>query len=221
MAASKQGRANSAADGVAAAVPAVERVHAALTRQRGQTVAEIAAALGLGRSTVGKALVALESAGRAERSRGDRLGARRAPDSWRPAEPACPPEPHRAAATASTATAASGVGEATLSAAGATAPGPIAPVSSGAETVVGVPTDADRAVGAGSGRLGRGALRSLVAEFLAAHVGEEFTASRIGRRLGRSAGAVANALAVLAGEETSPLTRVGDGPRRYTHREPA
>lgn len=46
------------------------------------TSAEIAAALGRGRSTVGKALAELEKAGRVTRDIGARQGARRASDSW-------------------------------------------------------------------------------------------------------------------------------------------
>jgi len=46
------------------------------------TVAEIVAAAGLGRSTVGKALARLEQSGRVRRSAGGREGARRLPDRW-------------------------------------------------------------------------------------------------------------------------------------------
>lgn len=47
------------------------------------TTAEIARAGGLGRSTVSKTLVKLESAGKARRSEGGRDGSRRLPDRWR------------------------------------------------------------------------------------------------------------------------------------------
>jgi len=46
------------------------------------TVTEIAAAVQIGRSTVGKALAALERAGRARRSAGAREGGRPLPDRW-------------------------------------------------------------------------------------------------------------------------------------------
>jgi DNA-binding IclR family transcriptional regulator len=46
------------------------------------TVAEIAAATGLGRSTIGKTLAALERAGMARRSPGGREGGRPVPDRW-------------------------------------------------------------------------------------------------------------------------------------------
>jgi len=46
------------------------------------TVAQIAAAAGLGRSTVGKTLAVLERAGTAYRTPGGREGGRRLPDRW-------------------------------------------------------------------------------------------------------------------------------------------
>jgi hypothetical protein len=54
----------------------------------------------------------------------------------------------------------------------------------------------------GQRTLGKNELRNLVRDFLAAHSGHEFTPTVIGRELGRSSGAVANALAklVISGE---------------------
>jgi predicted transcriptional regulator len=46
------------------------------------TITEIAAATGLGRSTVGKTLAVLEGAGKGLRSPGGREGGRRRPDRW-------------------------------------------------------------------------------------------------------------------------------------------
>jgi len=65
----------------------------ALTSRPGSTAAELAAATGLGRSTVSKALAALEAAGAARRQPGGRDGARRLPDRWTPAS-----DPHTQAA---------------------------------------------------------------------------------------------------------------------------
>lgn len=53
-----------------------------LSDQPEATVAEIATAGKLGRSTVSKTLAQLESAGKATRSEGGRDGARRLPDRW-------------------------------------------------------------------------------------------------------------------------------------------
>jgi nitric oxide reductase NorQ protein len=65
-----------------------------------------------------------------------------------------------------------------------------------------------------SGRLPNGELRRLVAGFLACHAGSEFTAGDIARGLsGRSAGAVGNALAALAGRGEAELRTTK--PMRY------
>jgi DNA-binding MarR family transcriptional regulator len=65
----------------------------------------------------------------------------------------------------------------------------------------------------GSGRLGRGALGTLVRDHLAARPGETFGPSAVGKALGRSQGAVSNSLASMAARGEVEL--VGDKPRRY------
>lgn len=59
-----------------------ERVAAALAARPEGTAAELAADTGLGQSTVGKALTALEADGAACRRPGGHDGARRLPDRW-------------------------------------------------------------------------------------------------------------------------------------------
>ncbi|MGH2947557.1 MAG: MarR family transcriptional regulator [Solirubrobacteraceae bacterium] len=59
-----------------------EAVAKALASGDELTGAEIATAIGLGRSTVGKALAALERDGTVRRRRGERDGRRRLPDRW-------------------------------------------------------------------------------------------------------------------------------------------
>jgi DNA-binding MarR family transcriptional regulator len=62
-------------------------------------------------------------------------------------------------------------------------------------------------------RLGRGALGALVREYLVARPGEDLGPTQIGKALGRSQGAVSNALARLeAGGEAQLVTA---SPRRY------
>jgi DNA-binding transcriptional ArsR family regulator len=58
------------------------QVMSALAAQPETTVAEIASATSLGRSTVGKALVTLERSRKAHRVAGERQGATRLPDRW-------------------------------------------------------------------------------------------------------------------------------------------
>jgi predicted transcriptional regulator len=66
------------------------------------------------------------------------------------------------------------------------------------------------------GRLSRGELAGLVAEHLSARPEEALTPSAVAKELGRSAGAVANALARLAG--AGEVAEVSSAPRRYSAR---
>jgi hypothetical protein len=87
--------------------------------------------------------------------------------------------------------------------AGGNAPAATAPQRTPAETTA--PT-----------RLGKGGLRALVVDYLTAHPGEEMTAPKIGKSLGRSSGAVANALDTLVKNGQAELT--GEKPRTFRHR---
>lgn len=131
-----------------------ERVLDALSTYPGSTVAEIATAAAVGKSTAGKILAALEQSGRAQRTPGTRNGGHRTPDRWTPV-----------------------------------------------------------ALTTATGRLGRGALRKMVADYLQAHPGTEFGPVAIGKALDRSSGAVANALTKLVGDGTVEQTR--ESPARY------
>jgi IclR helix-turn-helix domain len=73
-------------------------------------------------------------------------------------------------------------------------------------------TDAQRP-GPARGRLGAGQLRDLVAATLAQQPGRPLSPTAIAKQLGRSAGAVANALGVLAGQ--GRVVQVQTSPRRY------
>lgn len=67
-----------------------------------------------------------------------------------------------------------------------------------------------------SPRLGKGGLRAMVLDHLRGHPGEALTPSAVAKVLGRSAGAVGNALVKLTVEGT--VTQAGDSPRRYSYR---
>jgi DNA-binding transcriptional ArsR family regulator len=71
----------------------------------------------------------------------------------------------------------------------------------------------DEAPAESSGRLGRGALGTLVRDYLAARPGEAFGPTAVGKALGRSQGAVSNSLASMAAK--GEVVLVGDKPRRY------
>jgi len=62
-------------------------------------------------------------------------------------------------------------------------------------------------------RLGRGALGTLVRDYLAAHPDENLGATQVGKALGRSQGAVSNALSRL--EAAGEARLVSITPRRY------
>lgn len=64
--------------------PGEQALLKALAEQPDATVAELAAATGMGRSTASKLLARLESAGDAWRKPGGRDGSRRLPDRWAP-----------------------------------------------------------------------------------------------------------------------------------------
>lgn len=68
----------------------------------------------------------------------------------------------------------------------------------------------------GASRLGKGALQSLVVEHLHSNRGEDFTPTQIGNALGRSSGAVGNALHKFARDTESPVVQTSTKPRRYS-----
>lgn len=138
--------------------PTEASVLAALRAHPGGTVAEIARAAGVGRSTAGKVLVTAEQRGHARRTPGSLERGGRTPDRWNPASDV-----------------------------------------------------------AKSARLGRGALRDMVAEFLAAQPGTEFSPVTLGKALGRSSGAIANALTKLTA--TGQAIQTSERPARYAAAE--
>ncbi len=170
----------------------------ALTASPDITAAEVAGALGIGRSTAAKRLARLEAAGIIRRNPGGRSGGARVADRWSLA--AAAPGTHQPQkATSEDPPATSGEAAA-----------PSKPDPSGAGTGAGEPSEA--AAGAGD-RLAPGALGALVREYLAARPAQSFGPSGIGKALGRSAGAVSNALSTMAA--TGEVQLVAERPRRF------
>jgi DNA-binding MarR family transcriptional regulator len=160
-----------------------EQVLDALTAHPGATSAELAEVLGIGQSTAAKHLAGLEAAGTARREPGGRDGGRRLADRWS----ATTPEPEAVEDT-----------------------DPKEPDAPAAEAADGT----ERAQqGRSTDRLGRGALGTLVREYLAARPGEDLGPTQIGKALGRSQGAVSNALARM--EAAGEAELVSPAPRRY------
>ncbi|MBC9718031.1 hypothetical protein H9Y04_36410 [Streptomyces sp. TRM66268-LWL] len=214
--------------GLTGAPAAVYTELAALTAPA--TTAELALATGLGRSTVGNAVALLEKHGLAQRTPGGHEGARRVPDRWQIA-PAdghrVSPEPHQAAEEPS-ATGDDPSEPTTMQATSTTDTEPEAAAQPAA-----APEDAPDAEVTESEacsldtneppvphisleakqRLAPGALRQMVIDYLEANPEEAFTATRIGRVLGKSSGAVANALTKIASE--GGAEQVTECPRTY------
>ena len=177
-----------------------DAVAAALVAHPGATAAQVAEAAGIGRSTAAKVLAAMEDRGVARRDPGGRDGGRQLADCWHLLEAdTAGGEPDIAG------------GEQDMVAAS----DPVAVV--GDDPGRGDVGDAVVAV-AGStetGRLGRGALRSLVFDYLGAHGGADgLGPAAVAKGLGgKSSGAVGNALARL--EADGAVRLVAERPRRY------
>ena len=158
------------------------------------TAAELADRLGMGQSTAAKRLAALEASGAARRTPGGRVDGVRVADRWSSAAPAA------------------GTAEPAVPEPSADAPDTGVPDTGGTTPVETARREPEAAPG-GSGRLGRGALGTLVRDYLAARPGEAFGPAAVGKALGRSQGAVSNSLASMAARGEVEL--VGDKPRRY------
>lgn len=167
---------------------AADRLRTALRRNPGKTARELAELAGIGGSTATKLLAAWAEDGQAVRQPGEDNGGRKAAARWAPPEPVEDnPKPGKRN----------------------TAAPRRKKVDTKATTAESV-TDAPP-----TGRLPKGALHGLVEDFLSEPDRRDnaYTAGEIGRKLGRSSGAVRNALDKLAEKDTVAL--VQDEPRRY------
>ncbi len=210
--------ATSATEGAATAGPsaapgtaATPTLLAALDANPGSTVAELAEAAKISRSAAFKRLVTLEQAGLASRHLGALDGVKRMPDRWQAgalsvaepeaAEPVSAPDGQAEAMEEPTA----GDGR---------KPEPTATsdvASSPADAAVSKPS-AKQAVGE-KARLGAGELRNKVLDHLRDHAQEELTPFVLGKLLGHSSGAVANACEKLATD--GAIVQTSERPRRY------
>ena len=167
-----------------------EALTAAVAHHPGSTAADLSQLLGVGQSTAAKRLASLEATGAVRRTPGGRVEGVRAPDHWSVvASPAAPVAPEEA--TSEDAASEDAVTEPTPAKAAAEHP------------------EAD---GTGD-RLGRGELGALVRDYLAARPADAFGPAGLGKALGRSQGAISNALSAMA--ERGEVILVADKPRRY------
>jgi DNA-binding transcriptional ArsR family regulator len=206
-----------------ARTPSVEAILDALRQNANATATELAEAAGIGRSTAGKTLATLEAQGRVSRQRDTSGSGKTIPDRWTlisdaPADHTGRAEPGQQAAAevlldelADTTETPGGApsGEALSPATGTS------DADATAATTQSAP-DADLSPGeatSSSARLRPGALRSLVQAWLAERPGQAFTPTRIGKELGRSAGAVGNALAAMT--DQGEVVQTSQKPRMY------
>lgn len=168
-----------------------DRLRTALRRNPGKTARELAELAGIGASTATKLLALWATDGQAVRQPGEANGGRKAATRWAPPKPVDDSPKPRKRDTA-------------------------APRSDTADTADTKATTAKSVTDARpTGRLPKGALHGLVEDFLSEPDRRDnaYTAGEIGRKLGRSSGAVRNALDKLAEKGTVAL--VQDEPRRY------
>jgi len=165
-----------------------EALTAAVADHPGSTAADLSKLLGVGQFTTAKRLASLEATGAVRRTPGGQVEGVRAPDRWSVLRTADPPA---AAPPAEETTSEEAVAEPTPVETAAEGPGSEAP----------------------AGRLGRGALGALVRDYLAARPADAFGPAGLGKALGRSQGAVSNALSAMA--ERGEVVLVADKPRRY------
>ncbi|MDA8290222.1 MAG: helix-turn-helix domain-containing protein [Actinomycetota bacterium] len=173
--------------------PAAEVVAELLGANENVTVAELASLAGLGQSTIGKALAALEATGAAVRVPGGRDGARRLPDRWS-AVAAAESKPEIEVDATSSEACASSQQDPEPEAPAGTLPPP-------------EPATDERP------RLGKGTLGTLVFAYLMENPGDHGPVEIAKALGGKSSGAVGNALVRLTADGSAEL--VSEKPRRY------
>ncbi|MFB9902876.1 MarR family transcriptional regulator [Allokutzneria oryzae] len=210
---------------------AEDKVWQALHAHPGTTTSELAASARVGRSTAAKILAAWSTDGSVERISGIATGGRRTADRWRIApdetEDTDPPAPDDRTGPDPAVQTVNGDGDASAEddqpapdgTGGGSAPehgdATSEPPVSGTPTTTPAPVAPDAvSTGRVTGRLVSGQLRGMVEDFLRARSGRECGPTEIGRMLGRSAGAITNALEKLVAEGYAAQT--GERPKRYT-----
>lgn len=198
-------------------VTAEDKLRDALRAHPGATRSELAGHAGIGHSTAARILTNWEQSGTALRTPAP---TRRGPDIWtavtgQPADAGDEQPP----ADAATATRGSDATSGDQDNPGNRPSGDRADAAAehpGQDSTATPSTDES---GTAQGRLGKGALRGLVEDYLTEHPGEQFSPSAIGKALSRSSGAVANALERLVADGYATQTQ--DKPKRYSASTPS
>lgn len=212
------------------AASAHDRVWAALRRHPATTAADLADTSGVARSTVAKLLAAWSEDGSAISAAG---ATARAARLWTAAPSELPPAPDRPVSNpdsnpdgepGSTVSAGAVPAEQTHAADHGPAARAAAPLRTGGRPPATTTRGSTNRSGtnrldrnrSGTGRLAAGALQGMVQDYLSDHPGEHGPTA-IGHALGRSSGAIANALERLVAAGWAELTQ--DRPRRYRSAE--
>ncbi|WP_037606749.1 MarR family transcriptional regulator [Streptacidiphilus rugosus] len=220
---------NTAPDTPDGLTPAAARIYAALHVAPGSTAAELSRTASAGLSTTGKLLKQMEQDGLARRTPGGSEGNRRLPDHWQTTATSPDPEttnlPDQTDATTASAPSlapddATAFSDAQSHSEPACPEQQLEQASSGTDEASPVeatetepqPTPEPSAEPP-TGRLGQGGLRNLVHGYLADRPGAAHSPTRIARQLGRSSGAVANALVTLVNQGEAEM--VTAKPRTY------
>jgi DNA-binding MarR family transcriptional regulator len=201
---------------------AEDKLWAALHAHPASTTSDLATHAGIGYSTAGKILATWATEGSVTRTSGPAHTGRRAADTWaitdttqdHVTELTTTDQSDRettgtAPNTDADTTGNTGAEEITVSDPG-TAEQPTTSVT---------PTGADATAPDGKAapgqttRLGKGALRGMVEDYLTEHPGDQFSPSAIGKALRRSSGAIANALEKLVADGYAIQTQ--DKPKRF------
>ncbi|WP_042372988.1 MarR family transcriptional regulator [Streptacidiphilus neutrinimicus] len=213
--------------------PVAARIYAALHASPGSTAAELAQAASAGKSTTGKLLARMEQGGLVRRVPGESEGNRRLPDGWYAATTTLaeqnvssdsPDSAQRGADPESIHEVGDDVSDPPTS---ADEDNEVCPQGPGEERKgcadgqrsTQTPGSATQSMTAPvgeappTGRLGQGGLRALVHGFLAAHPDAAHSPTKVSRQLGRSSGAVANALVTLV--DLGLAEMVSAKPRTY------
>ncbi|MCA1693757.1 MAG: MarR family transcriptional regulator [Actinobacteria bacterium] len=199
---------------------AEDKLWATLHAHPATATASLAVLAGIGRSTAGKILTTWAAEGCVARTSGSDQGGRRGADTWticdtiadNSTEPTVNQRPDLVVTDEPVHDTASG----TADYAGGEVAGPTdhneADQPPGFHGTPGTGDEGQEP--AKAPRLGKGALRGMVEDYLAEHTGEQFSPSAIGKALNRSSGAVNNALEKLVAAEYAVQTQ--DKPKRFT-----
>lgn len=204
---------------------AEDKLWEALHAHPNSTAAELSVAAGIGKSTAGKILAVWDAEGSVKRTCGIGEGHRRTADRWTiidtdvdmdsTVDAEFAQAPINTSASTDTANTIegenhSGIGSDKSEFGADNSAEPVAdPVGEG-DTVKGTAPRVTRK----PARLASGALRGMVEDFLGEHRGQEFGVSMIGKALGRSSGAVNNALETLT--KTGYAIKTQEAPKRFT-----